>query len=51
MYEHSGNQGYVLSLINWPNTCSARNACPGPQGGTPLSFDEHERIELLAELE
>ena len=35
-YQHFANQGYVLDLsdegTNFPNTCSARNSCPGSTG-------------------
>jgi len=50
-YEHSRNQDYVLSTVNVPNTCTARNNCPGSSGGAVASFDEHELINLLAQLQ
>lgn len=49
-YEHSANQGYVLSDSNFPNTCTARNACPDSTGGEVASYSEFTLMSLLAEL-
>ncbi|MFT5099275.1 MAG: CubicO group peptidase (beta-lactamase class C family) [Patiriisocius sp.] len=49
-YEHSANQGYVLSDTNFPNTCAARNACPGEAGAEVASYDQFALMLLLAEL-
>ena len=49
-YEHFRNQGYVLSLDNWPNTCSGRNTCPGSQGPEIPSYSERVLIDRLADL-
>jgi CubicO group peptidase (beta-lactamase class C family) len=49
-YEHSANQGYVLSDANFPNTCTARNACPGEAGAEVASYDQFALMLLLAEL-
>ncbi|MDB9756635.1 beta-lactamase family protein [Pseudomonadales bacterium] len=53
-YTHSANQGYVLdiqgSVTNFPDTCTARNACPGAQGPEVPSFNEYELISLIQAL-
>ena len=49
-YEHFRNQGYVLSLTNWPDTCSARNTCPGADGPPVRPFDERALIDRIAAL-
>lgn len=49
-YEHSANQGYTLSDINFPNTCTARNSCPGALGGEVPSFDQLELMHRLNDL-
>ena len=49
-YEHSANQGYVLSNANFPNTCTARNACPGQPGAEVATYDQFALMRLLAEL-
>ena len=49
-YEHSANQGYVLSDSNFPNTCTARNACPDSTGAEVASYSEFTLMSLLAEL-
>ena len=50
-YQHFANQGYVLDLsdegTNFPNTCSARNNCPGSTGSTVPTFDELQLIKLI----
>ena len=49
-YEHSANQGYVLSDSNFPNTCTARNACPDSTGAEVASYNQFALMSLLAEL-
>jgi len=53
-YSHSANQGYVLdtqgSVTNFPNTCTARNTCPGAQGTEVPSFDQYALISLIQAL-
>ena len=49
-YEHFRNQGYVLSLNNWPNTCTGRNTCPGADGPRVRPFDERVLIDRIAAL-
>jgi|TARA_B110000116_G_scaffold124871_1_gene108250 CubicO group peptidase (beta-lactamase class C family) len=49
-YEHSANQGYVLSNSNFPNTCTARNACPNSTGAEVASYNQFALMSLLAEL-
>lgn len=49
-YEHFRNQGYVLSLTNWPDTCSGRNTCPGADGPPVPRFDERALIDRIAAL-
>ena len=53
-YTHSANQGYVLdiqgSVTNFPDTCTARNACPGAQDPEVPSFNEYELISLIQAL-
>ena len=50
-YQHFANQGYVLDLsdegTNFPNTCSARNNCPGSTGSIVPTFDELQLIKLI----
>ncbi len=50
IYDHFQNQGYVLSATNWPDTCTARNTCPGSTGPAVPPFDEFQLINLLANL-
>jgi len=49
-YEHSANQGFTLSDLNFPNTCTARNSCPGAVGGEVPTFDQRDLIDLLHNL-
>jgi CubicO group peptidase (beta-lactamase class C family) len=54
-YEHFRSQGYVLDLegdaVNFPNTCSARNACTGISTGPVVpTYDLHGLVELIADL-
>ncbi|MEM7077205.1 MAG: serine hydrolase [Pseudomonadota bacterium] len=50
-YEHPANQGYTLSDSNFPDTCTARNSCPGAVGGEVPGFSERELMGLLAALQ
>ncbi len=50
IYAHSRNQGYTLSDTNFPDTCTARNNCPGATGGQEPTFDEHALMLLLEAL-
>ena len=47
LYEHERNQGYVLSLTNWPNTCSGRNTCDSSTGNEVASYDERQLIDYI----
>jgi CubicO group peptidase (beta-lactamase class C family) len=53
-YEHFASQGYVLDLegevLNFPNTCSARNSCWDSVGGVVPTYDLHGLVELIADL-
>lgn len=49
-YEHNANQGYVLSDSNFPETCTARNSCPGATGSQTPSYDEVTLMLLLEAL-
>lgn len=53
-YQHSANQGYVLDLsdegTNFPNTCSARNSCPGSTGSPVPTFDQLQLVKLIDNL-
>jgi CubicO group peptidase (beta-lactamase class C family) len=49
-YEHASNQGYVLSGVNFPQTCTARNSCADSEGDPVPTFNERRLIDLLAEL-
>jgi CubicO group peptidase (beta-lactamase class C family) len=47
-YLHDSDEGYVLSLANWPNTCAARNTCWTSTGEQLPAYDEYRVIERLA---
>ena len=49
-YIHSANQGYVLSLDNFPNTCTGRNTCPGSVGSRVPTYNEYNLLDRMAEL-
>lgn len=49
-YEHAPSQGYVLSLLNYPSTCAARNSCPGATGRPVPSYNEYELLGHMARL-
>jgi len=48
-YQHSRNQGYVLSETNFPDTCTGRGRCP-PGAENVERYDQFELIRLLSEL-
>ncbi|MEQ8692976.1 MAG: serine hydrolase [Pseudomonadales bacterium] len=50
-YEHAANQGYVLSDLNYPDTCTARNSCPDAVGDEVATYNEHSLILLLEALQ
>ena len=53
-YSHSVEQGYVVDLaglpLNFPDTCTARNNCPGAIGDAVPSFSHFELVERMARL-
>ena len=49
-YEHAPSQGYVLSLLNYPNTCAARNSCPGAAGRQVPTYNEYDLLGHMARL-
>ena len=49
-YEHAPSQGYVLSLFNYPNTCAARNSCPGAAGRQVPTYNEYDLLGRMARL-
>lgn len=49
-YEHAANQGYTLTDTNFPDTCTARNACPDSVGSEVERYDELRLMELLEPL-
>ena len=49
-YEHDASQGYVLSLVNYPSTCAARNSCPGAEGPRVPTYNEYELLSHMARL-
>ena len=49
-YEHDASQGYVLSLLNYPSTCAARNSCPGAEGPPVPTYNEYELLGHMARL-
>ena len=49
-YVHDPNQGYVLSLANFPSTCAGRNACPDSDGPPEDTYDERVLLDLMAAL-
>ena len=48
--EHDPNQGYVLSLTNFPSTCAARNTCPGAEGRFVPTYDDWALLQRLAQM-
>ena len=49
-YIHFANQGYVLSLANFPNTCTARNSCLNAVGPRVQTYNEYELLGHMAGL-
>ncbi|MFT6432621.1 MAG: CubicO group peptidase (beta-lactamase class C family) [Candidatus Azotimanducaceae bacterium] len=49
-YQHNQNQGYILSELNFPNTCSGRNSCPNSTGSDVPRYNERELMVLLSAL-
>ena len=49
-YEHEASQGYVLSLLNYPSTCAARNSCPLSTGSQVPTYNEYELLGHMARL-
>jgi CubicO group peptidase (beta-lactamase class C family) len=50
LYQHSANQGYVLSDLNWPNTCEGRNGCSDSVGDAVPTFSNLALVNLLGHL-
>ena len=49
-YSHPVEQGYVVSPINYPDTCTARNSCPGAIGDAVPSFSHKTLVERMVPL-
>ena len=53
-YSHPVEQGYIVDLEgfppNYPETCTARNSCPGAIGSAVPSFSHFELVERMARL-
>lgn len=49
-YSHAVEQGYVVSPINYPDTCTARNSCPGAIGPEVPSFSHKVLVERMVSL-
>ena len=53
-YSHSVEQGYVVDLtstpLNFPDTCTARNSCPGAIGPEVPSFSHKTLVERMVPL-
>lgn len=49
-YSHAVEQGYVVSPINYPDTCTARNSCPGALGPEVPSFSHKTLVERMVPL-
>ena len=53
-YDHAVNQGFVLDIesdaLNFPNTCTARNACVDSEGPILANFDQFELVNLIEAL-
>ncbi len=50
IYDHAANQGYTLTDTNFPDTCTARNACPESVGSEVTRYDELRLMGLLEPL-
>ena len=49
-YSHAVEQGYVVSPTNYPDTCTARNSCPGALGPEVPSFSHKTLVERMVPL-
>ena len=49
-YVHEASQGYVLSLTNFPNTCTGRNSCPGTTEPPVPTYSEYDLLGHMASL-
>lgn len=49
-YQHDASAGYVLSLSNFPDTCTARNSCPNAVGPRVPTYNEYQLLGHMAEL-
>jgi hypothetical protein len=53
-YSHAVEQGYQFNLsgipLNYPDTCTARNNCPGASGTPVPSFGHLGLVERVAQL-
>ena len=49
-YVHDASQGYVLSFLNYPNTCDGRNSCSWSEGSPVQTYNEYELLWHMAAL-
>ena len=49
-YSHKAEQGYVVSPTNYPDTCTARNSCPGALGPEVPSFSHKTLVDRMVPL-
>lgn len=49
-YAHDASQGYVLSTLNYPDTCTARNRCRWSVGEPVQTYNEYELLGHMAGL-
>lgn len=49
-YSHAVEQGYVVSPTNYPDTCTARNSCPGALGPEVPSFSHKTLVDRMVPL-
>ena len=49
-YSHAVVQGYVVSPTNYPDTCTARNSCPGALGPEVPSFSHKTLVDRMVPL-
>ena len=49
-YSHAAEQGYVVSPTNYPDTCTARNSCPGALGPEVPSFSHKTLVDRMVPL-
>ncbi len=50
-YDAEATASHVLSLTNWPRTCTARNTCAASTGEEVPGYDEWTFLSLLAALD